>query len=47
MGKVINVNEMKKKLSKPYHTDSVIYADGRTSDKDEPTEDSLRECDGE
>ena len=34
--KVININEMKVKLKPPFHTDSVIYPDGRTSDRDEP-----------
>ena len=33
--KFINIDEMKVKLKPPYHTDSVIYPDGRTSDRDD------------
>ena len=33
--KFINLDEMKGKLKPPYHTDSVIYPDGRTSDRDD------------
>jgi hypothetical protein len=33
--KVINLDELKGKLKPPYHTDSVIYPDGRTSDRDD------------
>lgn len=32
--KFINIDEMKVKLKPPFHTDSVIYPDGRTSDRD-------------
>jgi hypothetical protein len=34
--KVINLDELKGKMKHPFHTDSVIYPDGRTSDRDEP-----------
>ena len=33
--KVINLDELTGKLKPPYHTDSVIYPDGRTSDRDD------------
>ena len=33
--KVINLDELTKKMEHPFHTDSVIYPDGRTSDRDE------------
>ena len=33
--KFINIDEMKVKLKPPYHTDSVIYPDGHTSDRDD------------
>ena len=33
--KFINIDELKVKLKPPYHTDSVIYPDGRTSDRDD------------
>lgn len=33
--KVINLDELTGKLKPPYHTDSVIYPDGHTSDRDD------------
>ena len=33
--KVINLDELTGKMKAPYHTDSVIYPDGRTSDRDD------------
>lgn len=33
--KVINLDELTGKMKHPYHTDSVIYPDGRTSDRDD------------
>ena len=33
--KFINIDELTGKLKPPYHTDSVIYPDGRTSDRDD------------
>ena len=33
--KFINLDELTGKLKPPYHTDSVIYPDGRTSDRDD------------
>ena len=33
--KVINLDELTGKLEHPLHTDSVIYPDGRTSDRDD------------